>query len=96
MNHAAFVKDRACCTIFHSLSHIVNVDIVTENLTGVAIFLGDRSSGKADKCGIGETVTNDPGGSDVDFAVLVDLLKTILSPVGFVSHNHNIAPLGKG
>ena len=39
MDHSTFVKHRAGCAIFHSLSHIVNVDIVTENLAGVAVFL---------------------------------------------------------
>ena len=96
MNHAAFVKDRACCAIFHSLSHIVNVDIVTENLAGVAVFLRNRSTCKTNKCCIWETVPNDPGGSDVDFTVLIDFFKAVLSPVSFIGHNHDIAPLRKG
>ena len=96
MDHSTFVKDRTCCAIFHSLSHIVNVDIVTENLAGVAVFLRDWSSGKTDKCGIGETVADNPGCTNMNFAILVDFLKTILSPVGFICHHHNIAPLRKG
>ena len=96
MDHSTFVKYRSGSAIFHSLSHIVNVNIVTENLAGVAVFLGDRSTGKTDKCCIGETVPDDPGSSDVNFSVLIDFFKAVLSPVSFIGHHHDIAPLGKG
>ena len=95
MDHAAFIKHRAGSAIFDSLGHIVNVDIITENLAGVAVLLRNRSTGKTDKCGIGETVADDPGCTDMNFTVLVDLFKTILSPVSFVRHYNNVAPLRK-
>ena len=37
-NYTAFVINRAGCSVLDSLCHIVNVDVVTEYLTGTAVF----------------------------------------------------------
>ena len=38
MNDSALIVDRPCRSIFHSLRHIVNVDIIAENLAGAPIL----------------------------------------------------------
>ena len=55
---AAFIIDRNSCPIFHSLGHIVNVDIVAENLPCIVIVLFDGSTRKADKCGMRQKFTH--------------------------------------
>ena len=75
LNDTAFVIDRASCAIFDSLRHIINVDVITEHLTGAAVFRGNRGSGKANVCSIRQAVSDNAGSAHNTlgdfFAVLV-------------------------
>ena len=95
MYYTAFIEYRPGGSIFHRLCHVININIVPEYLAGIAVFLRNRSPGKTDEGGIWQTVTDDPGGSDVDFSVFFDLFKSVLSTVSFVSHDHDVATLGQ-
>ena len=64
MDDAAFIVNRSGRSILNCLSHIVNVDIITEHLTGAPIFRRDGSSGEANVCSVRKTITNNPGSAD--------------------------------
>ena len=56
MDHAAFVVDRAGSAILYCLGHVINVDVIAEHLSGIAVFDGNRRARKADKGGVRECV----------------------------------------
>ena len=62
-NDTAFVIDRASCAILDSLRHIINVNVITEHLTGAAVFRGNRGSGEANVCSIRQAVADNAGGA---------------------------------
>ena len=75
LNNTAFVIDRTGCAIFDSLRHIINVNVITEHLTGAAVFRGNRSSGKANVCSVRQAVSDNAGSTNNTlgdfFAVLI-------------------------
>ena len=95
----AFIINRAGCPILDSLRHIINVDIVTENSTGIMIPGGNRCAGKPDKGCIRQAVTNDAGSADDPSGFLFTLFvryhldpfsQSVLTAVRFVCHNDDI------
>ena len=46
-NNPTLVINRFCRFIFHRLGHIVNIDIVTEDLASIPVFEGNGRAGKA-------------------------------------------------
>ena len=64
MDDAAFIVNRSGRSVLNCLSHIVNVDIITEHLTGAPIFRRDGSAGEANVCSVRKTITNNPGSAD--------------------------------
>ena len=64
MDDAAFIVNRSGRSILNCLSHIVNVDIITEHLTGAAVFRRDRCASKANICSVRERITDDSGSTD--------------------------------
>lgn len=88
----------------HSLRHIINIDIITENFTGIMILYGNRGSGKADVRCLGKAHADDPCNTGQHFDNQVtssvpdclDLFsQTILASVRLVRHNDNISALGQ-
>ena len=105
LNDTAFVINRAGCTIFNSLRHIINVDVVTEHFTSAAVFRGNRCSGKTDVCSVRQAVSDNSCSTYNTlgdfFTVLIlghfNLFgQAVLSTVGFVCHNDDISALRKG
>ena len=103
-DNTAFIVDRACCTILDSLRHIVDVNVITEHLTGAAIFGRNRRTGKADVCSIGQAVADNASRANNTFgdffAILVScdfdsLRKPVLPTVGLICHHDDIAALRK-
>ncbi|MPN19817.1 hypothetical protein SDC9_167189 [bioreactor metagenome] len=64
MYNTALVVDRSGCTVLHGLGHIINVDVITEHLTGAAVFRGNRGSGKANVCSIRQAVSDNAGSTN--------------------------------
>ncbi|MNN20338.1 hypothetical protein D3C81_1336140 [compost metagenome] len=48
-----FVVDGDRCTVFSGLLHVVDMNVFTEDRTGVAVFTGHRCAGKGHEGGIG-------------------------------------------
>ena len=73
MDDAAFIVNRSGRSVLNCLSHIVNVDIITEHLTGAPIFRRDGSTGEADVCSVRKAITDNTGGTDnslcLDFTI---------------------------
>ena len=104
-DNSAFIINRAGCAIFNSLSHIIDVNIITEHFTSAAVFRRNRSSSKSDVCSIRQAVTNDTGSTNYTlcnfFAFIVlghfnSFSQTILTTMSFVSHYYDISTLRKG
>ena len=105
VDDAALVVDRAGGPVLYRLGHIVNVDIIAKYFPGAAVFRGNRSAGKPNVCSIGQAVPDDAGsadgGVDLQLALLVLpgdhlLRQAVLSPVGLVRHDYDVAPLRQG
>ena len=100
LHDTALIVNGTSRTVLNSLRHIVNVDIVTEHLTGVPILSGYRSTRKADICSIRERITDNSSRADDltgnKLAVLIlghldFFCQTILPSMGFISHNDDIS-----
>ena len=52
-NDAAFVEHGLCRLVFNRLRHVIDVDVITEDLTRVLIIGGDRRTCEADVRGVG-------------------------------------------
>ncbi len=104
MNHAAFVVNRSGRAVLHRLRHVINIDVIAEHRTGVAVFGRNGRSRKADKGGVRECVVQYPRVADCHAGFLVavgilghhhPLVKAVLPAVGFVCHDHNVAAFGQ-
>ena len=104
VDDTAFIVDRAGGAVLHRLGHVVDIDVVAEDLPGAAILGGNGRAGKADVCSSRQAVADDPRradyGLDLQLALVVlpgDHLfrEAVLSPVGFVCHDHNIPAGGE-
>ena len=104
VNNAAFVVDGSGRAIFNCLSHIIDVDVITEDLSCTAVFCGDRCSGESNVGRIRKRVSYNAGSADngfrLDFAVvlLLDhnlLIETILPTMRFISHHDNVPAFRK-
>ena len=101
LDDAAFVVDRSGCAVLYCLRHIVNINIIAKNFTGISVFCRNGCSRKAYVGCVGQGIVDDSRianhGMRFLFALLVFLhddffIKTILSAVGFVCHHHNVPP----
>ena len=104
LHDTALIVNRTSSTVLNSLCHIINVDIITEHLTGVSIFHSDRRSRKSDICSVRERITDNSSRTDDltgnKLAVLVlrhfdFFCQTILSSMSFVSHNNDVSAFGQ-
>ena len=104
VNDPALIVDRPGGSVLHGLGHIVDVDVVTEHLTGATVLGRNGRTSKADICSVGQAVADDSGcannGLGFYFAVVLlpgdNLLRqTVLPPVGLVRHDNNIPAFGK-
>ena len=75
LNDTAFVINRAGCTIFNSLRHIINVYIITEHFTGAAVFRGNRCSGETNVCSVRQTISYNAGST---YNTLGDLFTVLI------------------
>ena len=74
LNNTALVIYRTGGTIFHRLCHIIDVNIITEHLTSVAILHRNRCAGKSDEGRIRQSISDNTCRTDFDFTGLsVDL-----------------------
>ena len=98
-DNTAFVINRTGCSIFNSLSHIINVNVVTEYFDSAAVFAGNWSSCKTDITCVWKTVADYAGCSDCAVSNKVALFvtagfdflcKSILSAVSFICHYDDI------
>ena len=104
VNHTALVVDGSGRAIFNCLCHIIDVDVITEDLSCTAVFCGDRCSGESNVGRIRKRVSYNAGSADngfrLDFAVvlLLDhnlLIETILPTMRFISHHDNVPAFRK-
>ena len=104
MDNTAFIINRECCSILDSLSHIVDVDIISKHFPSAAILGGNRCAGKTNVCSIWQAVPNNAGcanGSrDLKFSIFLFLgnhffCQTILASMCFICHYHDVPALGK-
>ena len=51
-DYTAFVVYRAGSSVLNRLCHIIDVNIISEHLTGAAVFGGNRCTGKANICSV--------------------------------------------
>ena len=58
-HQTALVIDGHGCTVFNSLGHVIDVDVVAENLPRVVVVLFDRRTCKTDERRIGQKFTHD-------------------------------------
>ena len=95
LNNTAFVIDRSCSAVLYGLCHVINIDIVTENFTGISIFCSYRCSGKSNICSVWKAVTYDTCRSDLYLAGLGInfFLQSILATMRLISHNDDITTL---
>ena len=100
MNHATLIVNRASCAVFHSLRHIVNIDVIAEHLPSVAVLGGHGRTCKPDEGRIWQSIADDTRVTDHNsglcftlriFAHDDTLIHAVLTTVGFVCHNHNVA-----
>ena len=61
MDNTAFIIYRAGCSILDRLSHIVYIDIIAEHFPCAAISGGYWRTGKTNKRGMRQIITNDLG-----------------------------------
>ena len=66
-DNAAFVINRARCTIKNRLSHIVNINVIAKYFDGAAIFAGNWSTCKTDIVCVRKTVADNAGGTSYGF-----------------------------
>ena len=104
VNHTALIVDGSGRAIFNCLSHIIDVDVITEDLSCTAVFCGDRCSGESNVGRIRKRVSYNAGSADngfrLDFAValLLDhnlLIETILPTMRFICHHDNVPAFRK-
>ena len=104
VNHTTLVVDGSGRAVFNCLCHIIDVDVITEDLSCTAVFCGDRCSGESNVGRIRKRVSYNAGSADngfrLDFAVvlLLDhnlLIETILPTMRFISHHDNVPTLRK-
>ena len=102
MDNTALIVDGTGCAIFHGLSHVVNVDIITEHFPCIAVFGGHRRARKANKGRIGKGIADDSRVADYDsgfgftrfiFTHNHALIHAVLAAMGFVCHNHDVAAI---
>ena len=100
MNHTTFIIDRTGSSILDSLGHIIDIDIVAENLPGVPILGGNGCPCKANERSIGECIADDARITNNDtsffftFVVLANnnaFVKAILPAVCLVRHDNDIS-----
>ena len=104
VNNAAFVIDGSCSSVFNCLCHIIDVDVITEDLSCTAVFCGDWCSSESNVGRIRKRVPYNAGGAyngfRLDFAVilLLDyhlLIETILPTMRFICHHDNVPAFRK-
>ena len=104
MNHTAFVVDWAGGAVLHRLRHIVNVDVITEHLSDIAVFDRNRRPRKSDKGCVRKRIVQNARVADYNTGFLVAIgilrhhyafVKSVLPTMRFVCHNHNVVALGK-
>ena len=104
MDNTAFIIDRSGGTIFHSLRHIVDIDIITEHLTSIAVLCRDGRTCKTNKGSIRQCLADNTGITNNHMCFLFTLgifrhdnflVETILTTVRLVCHDHNISALGQ-
>ena len=70
LDNATLVINRTGSSILNSLGHVVNIDIITEDLTGTSVLHGKRSTRKSDVGSVRKTVANDSRCANLDFTCL--------------------------
>ena len=65
---------------------VIDADVITKNVTGVAVIQFDRGSGKTDKGGIGQRIAHVASKAGDE---------AVLAAVGFIGDDYNIFALGK-
>ena len=95
LNYAALIIYRSRCAILYGLCHVINIDVITKNLTGISVFGRDRSSGKSNICSIWKAIANDTCRSDLYLTGLgVNFfLQSILAAMRLISHNDDVTTL---
>ena len=104
MDYAALIIYGTRCAVFHSLRHVVNINVITENFSGVAVFGGYRRTSESDECCVRKGVADDAGIANYDsgfgFALFIfahdyTLIHAVLATVRLVCHNHDVASSGQ-
>ena len=92
LDYTALIIDRSRSAILYSLRHVINIDIVAENLTGISILCSYRCSGKPNKCSIWKAVTNDTRRSNLYLSSLgVNFfLQSVLATMRLIGHNDDV------
>ena len=95
VDDAALVEDRARGAVLDGLRHVVDVDVVAEDLARRAVLLRNRGPREADVGGIRQGVAHQPRRSRAHTPrARVDvLLQPVLAAVRLVDHHHDVAAL---
>ena len=94
---AALVEHGSSCVVLYCLSHVVDVNIIAENLASRSIFGRNRGTGKADESRIRKGTADEQRGARVLLAVtVVFLLEPVLPAVRFIYHHDDVLALGEG
>ena len=104
VDNATLIINRTGCAVLYSLGHIIDINIVAKNLTGIAVLCGDGRTGKADKGCIRKGIVDNPSVADHSMcfflAILIFghydfLIESILPAMRFIGHHNDISPLGQ-
>ena len=100
MHNTTLIINRPCCPIFNSLCHIIDINIITKNLSSISVFIWNRCPCKTNKSRIRQCIMNYSGiANDCTCFFLTffifwynhSLIETILTTMGFICHDHNIS-----
>ena len=95
-HHSAFIINRLGSLVFYRLSHIIDVDIVTEDFSSILVFGSNGCSCETNIGSVRQSLSYNPGCADRNITLFVHLLgKPILAAVRLVDHDYNIAAVVK-
>ena len=94
---STLIVNRAGSTILDRLRHVVDINIVTKDLTGASVLHRNGRTSESYVCSIREAVADDTGCADLDFTCLGinPFLQSVLPAMSLVSHNDNVPALGE-
>ena len=93
VDDAALIIDRHSGVVENALGHVVNINAVTEDFDGVAVFQCHRSTREADERGIRQGVVYQSGGTDTHLTChrIHFFFEAVLATMCLVAHHDDVA-----